>query len=40
MERIDVIIVGGGQAGLAASHELGAAGVDHVVLESGRVGET
>ncbi len=35
-----VIVIGGGQAGLATSHELTAAGVEHVVLERGRVGET
>ncbi len=40
MERVDVIIVGAGQAGLALSHELSASGVEHVVLERGRVGET
>jgi len=39
-ERIDVAVVGGGQAGLATSHELTALGVDHVVLERGRVGQT
>jgi putative flavoprotein involved in K+ transport len=39
-ERFDVIIVGAGQAGLALSHELSAGGVDHVVLERGRIGET
>jgi putative flavoprotein involved in K+ transport len=32
-----VVIVGGGQAGLALSHELTQAGVDHVVLERGRI---
>jgi cation diffusion facilitator CzcD-associated flavoprotein CzcO len=36
----DVVIVGAGQAGLSLSHELAAAGVDHIVLERGRVGET
>src|ERR1700726_2824058 len=36
----DVVIVGAGKAGLSVSHELMAAGVDHVVLERGRVGET
>ena len=36
----DVVIVGAGQAGLSVSHELTQAGVEHVVLESGRVGET
>ncbi len=40
MERIDVIVVGAGQAGLALSHELSAGGVEHVVLERGRVGES
>jgi putative flavoprotein involved in K+ transport len=37
---VDTVIVGAGQAGLSLSHELGAAGVDHIVLERGRVGET
>jgi putative flavoprotein involved in K+ transport len=36
----DVVIVGAGQAGLSLSHELTGAGVEHVVLERGRVGET
>jgi putative flavoprotein involved in K+ transport len=35
-----VVIVGAGQAGLSLSHELAAAGVEHIVLERGRVGET
>lgn len=39
-ERIDVVIIGGGQAGLATSHELSRAGIEHAVLERGRVGET
>lgn len=39
-EHIDVAVVGGGQAGLATSHELTALGVEHVVLERGRVGQT
>jgi thioredoxin reductase len=34
-----VVVAGAGQAGLAVSHELGAAGVDHVVLERSRVAE-
>jgi len=37
---VDAVIVGAGQAGLSVSHELAAAGVDHIVLERGRVGET
>jgi putative flavoprotein involved in K+ transport len=39
-DRIGVVVVGGGQAGLAVSHELTQAGVAHVVLERGRVGQT
>lgn len=39
MRHTDVIIVGGGQAGLAMSRSLTALGVDHVVLERGRIGE-
>ena len=34
-----VVVVGAGQAGLAVSRELGQAGVAHVVLERGRVGQ-
>jgi len=37
---IPVIIVGAGQAGLATSRELTKAGVEHVVLERGRIGQT
>jgi putative flavoprotein involved in K+ transport len=39
-EKIGVVVVGGGQAGLAVSHELTALGVEHAVLERGRVGQT
>jgi putative flavoprotein involved in K+ transport len=38
-DKVDVAIVGGGQAGLATSWYLTQAGIDHVVLESGRVAE-
>ncbi len=38
MMRTDVIVIGAGQAGLAVSHELTSAGVDHVVLERGDTG--
>ena len=38
-ERHDVVVVGGGQAGLVASHELTDRGVDHVVVEQARVAE-
>ena len=40
MERVEVAVVGGGQAGLATSHELTLRGVDHVVLERGEIGQT
>ncbi|HEX6653133.1 MAG TPA: NAD(P)-binding domain-containing protein [Thermoleophilaceae bacterium] len=36
----ETVVVGGGQAGLSVSHELAAAGVPHVVLERGQVGQT
>jgi putative flavoprotein involved in K+ transport len=36
---VETIIIGGGQAGLALSHHLTAAGHRHIVLERGRVGE-
>jgi putative flavoprotein involved in K+ transport len=39
MNRTDTIIVGGGQAGLAMSRCLTEQGIDHVVLERGRVAE-
>ena len=39
-EHVDVVVVGAGQAGLSISHELAHEGIDHVVLERGRVGET
>lgn len=32
-----VVIVGGGQAGLSVSHELGKSGVEHVILEASHV---
>jgi putative flavoprotein involved in K+ transport len=35
----ETLIIGAGQAGLALSHHLSAAGADHVVLERGRIGE-
>jgi putative flavoprotein involved in K+ transport len=39
-ELLGVVVVGAGQAGLAVSHELTQAGVAHVVLEKGRLGQT
>ncbi|SIO48110.1 putative flavoprotein involved in K+ transport [Bradyrhizobium erythrophlei] len=40
MEQIEVVVIGGGQAGLASSRELTGLGVEHVVLERGQIGET
>lgn len=40
MDHIPVAVVGGGQAGLAVSHELTALDVEHLVLERGRIGQT
>jgi putative flavoprotein involved in K+ transport len=39
MRAIDTVIIGAGQAGLAASRCLTAAARPHVVLERGRIGE-
>jgi pyridine nucleotide-disulfide oxidoreductase len=39
-QPLDVVVIGAGQAGLAVSHELTARGIEHVVVERGRVGET
>jgi putative flavoprotein involved in K+ transport len=39
-DRIEVVVVGAGQAGLAVSRELTEAGIAHVVLERARVGQT
>jgi putative flavoprotein involved in K+ transport len=40
VERIDGLVIGAGQAGLGVSRELVARGIDHLVLEQGRIGET
>ncbi len=40
MERIDAVVIGAGHAGLGVSRELATAGVEHVVLERGRIAET
>jgi putative flavoprotein involved in K+ transport len=40
IERRDVVVVGGGPGGLAVSWYLRLFGVDHVVFERGRVGES
>jgi putative flavoprotein involved in K+ transport len=39
MRRTEVVVIGGGQAGLATSRYLTNGSVDHVVLERGRVAE-
>lgn len=39
VERIDTLVVGAGQAGIAASEHLGRAGVPHLVLERSRIAE-
>lgn len=39
MRITDAVIIGAGQAGLAMSHGLTARGIEHVVLERGRVAE-
>jgi putative flavoprotein involved in K+ transport len=40
MERIEAVVIGAGQAGLAASHELTERGIEHMVLERGAIGDT
>lgn len=39
VEKIDTLIVGGGQAGIAMSEHLGKCGVPHLVLERARIAE-
>lgn len=38
--RLDAVVIGAGHAGLAASRRLADAGLDHVVLERGAIGES
>ncbi|HEX6937543.1 MAG TPA: NAD(P)-binding domain-containing protein [Actinomycetes bacterium] len=40
MRSTHTVVIGAGQAGLAVSHLLGRRGVDHVVLDRGRTGES
>jgi putative flavoprotein involved in K+ transport len=40
VQHVAVAVVGGGQAGLSVSHELSGLGLEHVVLERGRLGQT
>ncbi len=39
VERVEVLVVGGGQAGVAASEHLTDGGIPHLVLERGRIAE-
>ena len=39
LEKIDTLVVGGGQAGLAMSEHLRSDGVDHIILEKSRIAE-
>jgi putative flavoprotein involved in K+ transport len=39
-ERVDTVVIGAGQAGLATSYLLTQRGREHLVLEQGRIGET
>lgn len=38
-ERVDTVVIGAGQAGIAMSEHLGQQGIEHVVLERARVAE-
>lgn len=38
-ERVETLIIGGGQAGLTISHMLSRRGCPHLVLERGRIAE-
>lgn len=39
IEKVETLVVGGGQAGLAMSEHLGKNGIPHLVLERGRIAE-
>lgn len=39
VEKVEVVVVGGGQAGVAMSEHLSESGVSHLVLERGRIAE-
>lgn len=39
MRRVEAIIIGAGHAGLSTSYYLTRAGIEHIILERGRVGE-
>jgi putative flavoprotein involved in K+ transport len=39
VERVETVIIGGGQAGLAMSYHLSQLGLEHLVLERARVAD-
>jgi putative flavoprotein involved in K+ transport len=39
VERVDTLVIGGGQAGLTMSHRLKQRGLSHLVLERHRIAE-
>ena len=39
VEKVEIVIIGGGHAGLTMSYFLSQAGREHVILERGQVGE-
>lgn len=39
MERLHTVVIGAGQAGLSMSYHLGRRGIEHILLERGRVAE-
>ncbi len=40
VERVNTLVVGGGQAGIAMSEHLGKCGIEHLVLERARIAES
>jgi len=40
LKEIDVAVIGAGQGGLAASYWLKHSGIEHIVFEKGKIGET
>ena len=39
VEKVEALVVGGGQAGVAMSEHLTRCGISHLVLERGRIAE-
>ena len=39
VEKIDTVVIGGGQSGVAMSERLGEMGIPHIVLERARIAE-